>query len=553
MFKAMKKIFSKFKLLITIMMIATTVTAQKTNVDLIVTNAKIYTVNNSFDIVEAMAINKGKFVAVGTADEILKSYSSSNNVDAHGKYIYPGFNDGHSHFLGYGMMKTNYADLTETKSFDEIIEIIKDHNKKYPSEWILGRGWDQNDWTDKNFPTKDKLDRIFPNKPIMLTRIDGHAVLVNSAALKLAGIDSKTAVEGGEIIINNDEPTGVLIDNAIEIARNVLPEFSKEEKAKALIVAQQDCFAVGLTSVTDAGLDKDEILLIDKLHKNKKLDIRVYAMMSPNKENFDYFFTKEPIHNGKLTVSSVKLYVDGALGSRGALLLEPYSDDPNNTGLLLSPQSYFDSICNMAYKSGFQVNTHAIGDSGNRIMLQSYAKSLKGKNDKRWRIEHAQIINPDDFSLFKEYSIIPSVQATHCTSDMYWADERLGEERLKSAYAYHDLLIQNGWLINGTDFPIEDISPLKTYYAAVARKDLAGWPEDGFQMENALSRNDALRSITIWPAMGSFDENIKGSIEVGKVADFVILEKDIVQISESEIPTTSIIGTYVDGENVYKE
>ena len=553
MFKAMKKIFSKFKLLITIMMIATTVTAQKTNVDLIVTNAKIYTVNNSFDIVEAMAINKGKFVAVGTADEILKSYSSSNNVDAHGKYIYPGFNDGHSHFLGYGMMKTNYADLTETKSFDEIIEIIKDHNKKYPSEWILGRGWDQNDWTDKNFPTKDKLDRIFPNKPIMLTRIDGHAVLVNSAALKLAGIDSKTAVEGGEIIINNDEPTGVLIDNAIEIARNVLPEFSKEEKAKALIVAQQACFAVGLTSVTDAGLDKDEILLIDKLHKNKKLDIRVYAMMSPNKENFDYFFTKEPIHNGKLTVSSVKLYVDGALGSRGALLLEPYSDDPNNTGLLLSPQSYFDSICNMAYKSGFQVNTHAIGDSGNRIMLQSYAKSLKGKNDKRWRIEHAQIINPDDFSLFKEYSIIPSVQATHCTSDMYWADERLGEERLKSAYAYHDLLIQNGWLINGTDFPIEDISPLKTYYAAVARKDLAGWPEDGFQMENALSRNDALRSITIWPAMGSFDENIKGSIEVGKVADFVILEKDIVQISESEIPTTSIIGTYVDGENVYKE
>jgi len=533
-------------------MISLTTVAQKTNVDLIVTNAKIYTINNSFDIVDAMAINNGKFEAVGTVDDILKKYSSENILDAQGKYVYPGFNDGHSHFLGYGMMKTKYADLVGTSSFDEIIEIVKVHNYMYPtSGWILGRGWDQNDWDDKRFPTKDKLDKAFPNTPVMLTRIDGHAVIVNSAALKLAGIDINTIVDGGEIVILNNEPTGVLIDNAIEIARRIIPEFSNEEKAEALKKAQQDCFAVGLTSVTDAGLDKGEILLIDDLHKKGELNIRVYAMMSPNKENFDYFFSKEPIHNGKLTVSSVKLYVDGALGSRGALLLEPYSDDPQNMGLLLNPQSYFDSVCNMAYKAGFQVNTHAIGDSGNRIMLQSYAKSLKGKNDKRWRIEHAQIVSPDDLQLFSDYSIIPSVQATHCTSDMYWADERLGEERIKTAYAYQELLNQNGWLINGTDFPIEDISPLKTYYAAVSRKDLKGWPEGGFQMENALNRKDALRSITIWPAMGSFDEKIKGSIEVGKVADFVILKNDIMHISENEIPTTAIIGTYVDGEKVY--
>ncbi|MFK5856016.1 MAG: amidohydrolase family protein, partial [Bacteroidota bacterium] len=257
-----------------------------------------------------------------------------------------------------------------------------------------------------------------------------------------------------------------------------------------------------------------------------------------------------PIQNGNLTVSSVKLYVDGALGSRGALLLEPYADDPSNTGLLLNPQTYFDSICKMAYDAGFQVNTHAIGDSGNRIMLRSYAKYLKSKNDRRWRIEHAQVVNPKDLHYFSDYSIIPSVQATHCTSDMYWADERLGEDRIKNAYAYQELLNQNGWLINGTDFPIESISPLKTYYAAVSRKDLKGWPEGGFQMENALSRKDALRSITIWPAKGSFDESIKGSIEVGKVADFVILEKDILQIPEIEIPSTIVIGTYVNGEKV---
>ena len=537
-------------LLSIILMTATSLFSQKTNVDLIVTNTSIYTVNSTFDIDDAMAIDKGKFVAVGSTDDILKSYSSSKIIDAHDCYIYPGFNDGHSHFLGYGMMKTKYANLVGTSSYDEIIEIILAHNKKYPSNWILGRGWDQNDWDNIKFPTKDKLDKAFPNTPVYLTRIDGHAVLVNSIALKLAGIDANTTIDGGEIKLENGEPTGVLIDNAIEIARAIIPEFSLEEKAEALKKAQSDCYAVGLTSVTDAGLDKNEILLIDQLHKQGDLNIRVYAMMSPNKENFDYFFSQKPIHTGKLTVSSIKLYVDGALGSRGALLLEPYSDDTKNTGLLLSPQSYFDSVCTMAYKAGYQVNTHAIGDSGNRIMLKSYAKSLKGKNDKRWRIEHAQIVNSDDLHLFGEYSIIPSVQATHCTSDMYWADERLGEERIKTAYAYQDLLNQNGWIINGTDFPIEDISPLKTYYAAVSRKDLKGWPEGGFQIENALNRADALRSITIWPAVGSFDEDTKGSIEIGKVADFVILEKDIMQIPESEIPSVTIVATYIDGKKV---
>lgn len=542
--------YSIIYLILVVMLTISCDTMKKTDVDLIVKNASIYTVNDSFDIVEAIAISKGKFVAIGTNSEILTSYSSENIVDAKGKYIYPGFNDGHSHFLGYGMMKTKYADLVGTKSFDEVVERVVSHNNSYPGEWILGRGWDQNDWHDISFPTKEKLDNAFPNKPVVLTRIDGHAVIANSEALTRAGIDSKTTIVGGEVVLENGEPTGVLIDNAIGLVRSIIPEFSKDEKAEALLTAQQDCFDVGLTTVTDAGLDKDEVILIDELHKSGSLNIRVYAMLSPNSENFEYFFTKDPIRNGKLTVSSVKLYVDGALGSRGALLLEPYADAPHTHGLQLSPQSYFDSICSMAYDAGFQVNTHAIGDSGNRIMLRSYAKFLKGKNDKRWRIEHAQIVAPEDLNIFEEYSIIPSVQATHCTSDMYWADERLGPERITTAYAYQELLHKNGWIVNGTDFPIEDISPLRTYYASVARKDLQGWPKNGFQMENALSREDALRSITIWPAKGSFDENEKGSIEIGKLADFVILGKDIVSIEESEIPETHVLATYVGGNIV---
>ncbi|HJN06662.1 MAG TPA: amidohydrolase [Bacteroidales bacterium] len=540
----------KIKSILFFLIISTTIMAQKTNVDLIVTNARIYTVNDSFDIVETLVVKDGKFVATGTSAEILSKFSSDKIVDANNKFIYPGFNDGHSHFLGYGLSVTKYANLVGTDSYDEVIERVVDHQIKYPSFWILGRGWDQNDWDEVSFPTNEELDEIFPDNPVVLTRIDGHAVLINSKALKLAGINENSVVDGGEVKMKDGKPTGVLIDNAIDFIDHVIPEFSNEDKMQAFKRAQQDCFDVGLTSVTDAGLEKDVILLIDQMHNNGQLDIRVYAMLSPTKENLDYFLKRGPIHNHKLTVSSVKLYADGALGSRGALLLEPYSDAPHTHGLQLSSQSYFDSICKMVYNAGFQVCTHAIGDSGNRIMLNSYAKFLKGKNDKRWRIEHAQVVEPSDLRFFSDYSIIPSIQSTHCISDMYWADERLGSNRIKTAYAYADLLSENGWLINGTDFPVENISPLLTYYAAVSRKDLSGWPESGFQKENALSREDALRSITIWPAKGSFDENEKGSIEIGKVADFVILDKDIMEISESEIPNTVVVATYIDGKMV---
>ena len=444
-------------------------------------------------------------------------------------------------------------DVPGTSSMEEVVHRLKKFNKRNNPNWLLGRGWDQNDWDVKVFPTNDLLNEAFPNKPVILSRIDGHAVLANDFALKVAGINASTKVSGGEVLLKNNQLTGVLVDNAADLIKNIIPDFTTEQKTNALKKAADDCFAVGLTTVSDAGLDLKDILLIDSLQQQGVLKMRVYAMINPNRENFDYFYTQKPWHKERLTVSSVKLYIDGALGSRGALLLKEYADDHDNFGLRLHDPAYYDSMCRMAYDAGYQVNTHAIGDSGNRIMLRTYAGFLKGKNNRRWRIEHAQIVAPDDFHYFGDYSIIPSVQATHCTSDMYWAGERLGKERIKTAYAYQDLLEQNGWLINGTDFPIEDISPLKTFYAAVARQDLKGWPKKGFQTENALSREDALRSITIWPAKGSFDESRKGSITPGKVADFVMLNNDLMTAKEGDLFKIKVLSTYVNGVKVYPD
>jgi len=494
---------------------------KKKQVDTIVYDALVYTVDGDFTTVEAFAIKDGKFIATGNSEMIMENFNAVNYLDAGRRPVYPGFNDGHSHFLGYGLSLTTTVDLVGTKSFDDVIDRMLEHHQQFPFEWVFGWGWDQNDWKVQQFPTKEKLDKVFPDTPVVLRRIDGHALLANSEAMRRAGINPSMKVEGGEILLSEGEPTGIFIDNAMGLIGKSIPKATLGQKKSALQKAQENCFAAGLTTVTDAGLDLSDIQLIDQLQKEDSLKIRVYAMMNPTQENFDHFFPKGPYRTDKLTVSSVKLYIDGALGSRGALLLQPYSDDPDNFGLHLHPALYYEDICQKVFDAGFQVNTHAIGDSGNRIMLKTYSKYLKGNNDRRWRVEHAQVVSKEDLHFFHDFSIIPSIQSTHCTSDMYWAGKRLGAERIRTAYAYKDLLNQNGWLINGTDFPIEDISPIKTFYAAVARKDAKGWPEGGFQMENALSREEALRSITIWPAKGSFDESMKGSIEPGKIADFV--------------------------------
>ena len=509
---------------------------QKTNVDLIVHNAKIYTVDTAFTLAEALAVKDGKFVAVGDENDILSQYNATEVIDAQGCAVYPGFMDGHSHFSGYGENLVRWANLKGCLSYDEVIERLKVHDSLYPAEWLLGRGWDQNQWQPAEFPDNQRLAEEFPSRKVLLTRVDGHAVLVSKEVLELAGIDKNYKQDGGLAIVSDGRCTGVLLDNTADVAKSLVPPMGNAQRVQALLKAQENCLNAGLTSVTDAGLDIETITLIDSLQKSGLLKIHVNAMVNPDDETMDYFMSKGIIDEEQLTVRSVKIYADGALGSRGAKLLEPYSDAPETSGLMVESDDFYRHVCQKAYDAGYQVCCHAIGDGGVHHILDIYAEFLKGQNDLRWRIEHSQVVDDDDFVKYHEYSIIPSIQTTHCTSDMDWAGDRLGEKRIKNAYAYQCLLQQNGWVINGTDFPIEDISPIYTFYAAIARKHLDGTPKEGFQMENALTREQALRSITIWVAKGCFLENRKGSIEVGKDADFVMLDRDIMTVDEADIP-----------------
>lgn len=522
----------------------------KMKADLIVTNAVVYTVDGTFSKASSFAVNNGNFIAIGTNREILQKYQSEKTINADGQFIYPGFNDAHCHFYGLGMNLLKYADLSGTKSKEEIVVRLKKHYQKFGGDWLLGRGWDQNDWLVKEFPTKADLDESFPDVPVYLYRIDGHAGWCNSKALGLAGISKAIAVQGGEMITKHGKPTGVFIDAAKYLIEKIIPEPDEQQIKQALLLAQEACFNVGLTSVTDCGLSKEVILLIDELHKSGKLKMRINAMMDPSKENFEFFLKSGIYKTDKLQVNTLKLYADGALGSRGALMLEEYSDDPGNKGLLMNDPEWFREKLKLAYDANYQVATHCIGDSANHLMLDLYSEFLKTKNNRRWRIEHAQVIHKNDVQKFTDFSIIPSIQASHATSDMYWAEERLGKERLKGAYIYQDLLKTNGWIPNGTDFPVEKIDPLLTFYASVFRQDLEGWPEGGFQAENALTREQALRSITIWAAKSEFQEKEKGSIEVGKKADFVILDKDLMKALPIEIPSAKVIGLYCAGEKL---
>jgi len=438
------------------------------------------------------------------------------------------------------------VDLVGTKSFDEVLEKVSAFQKERPSDFILGRGWDQNDWEVKEFPTKDKLDELFPDTPVALERIDGHAYLVNQKALDMAGITAGTETEGGEIVKENGEITGVLVDNPMGLINMVMPPASLEQKIQALKDAERISLDYGLTTVNDAGLSRDIIELIDSLQQAGELSIRVYAMVSNYPENLDYFLDKGIIKTEGLNVRSVKVYGDGALGSRGAALRAPYSDKPGHFGAMVTPVDQIEALAQRIAATDYQMNTHAIGDSANIVVLRAYEKALEGKTDRRWKVEHAQVISSSDFDYF-EKGIIPSVQPTHATSDMYWAEDRLGEERVKGAYAYKDLLDKAGLVALGTDFPVEQVNPFLTFYAAVARQDVEQYPEGGFQMENALSREETLKGMTIWAAYSNFEEDEKGSIEPGKFADFVILSDDIMTIPSEEIPNLSAENVFLGG------
>ena len=520
--------------------------------DLIITNGVIYTADSLNSQTEAMAVRDGKILATGKSGGISAHYQAPQTIDLKGKSLFPGFIDAHCHFLGYALAM-QYVDLNGASSFEEVLARLQKQGVVSGTKWLVGRGWDQNLWTSREFPDNEKLDKLFPHTPVMLIRVDGHVVLANREALALAGIGTKYSFGDGQVAFRNGKMTGILSETAADLMRAAVPRPAGRALAALVEQAQQNCFAVGLTCVSDAGLEYSQVMEVDSLQKSGLLKMQVYAMLAPTTENLLRLVRKGTYVTENLVVRSIKIYADGSLGSRTARLKSPYTDDPSTSGIMVTSRDSVLQLCRLALEHGYQVNTHCIGDSAASMILNIYAALLKGKNDLRWRIEHAQVVDPADVHFFGDYSVIPSVQATHATSDMKWAGSRLGPCRVKGAYAYKTLMDQNGWIANGTDFPIENISPFLTFYAAVSRQDAAGFPAGGFQPENSLSRSEALHSITLWAARAGFLEKRKGSLEAGKDADFVITDRDIMQVPVGHVPETRVLSTYIKGLEVFKQ
>ena len=518
-------------------------------VDLIIVNSEIYTANENNQIAKSIAVKDGKIIEV-SSENLVSKYEANEILDANGKTILPGFIDSHCHFYNLGLDQ-QVVDLRGTTSFEEIIERLIASDLNNQSDVILGRGWDQNDWDNKQFPVNTELNKVFENKLVVLERVDGHAYIVNDNALELAGIDQNTIVRGGLVLLKDNKPTGVLIDAPMSMVDKVLPEKSIREKVNALKQAQEISFSYGLTTVSDAGLSTEIINVIDSLHKSDELKIKIYAMVSVSKKNIQRLKETGIIKTPKLNVRSFKVYGDGALGSRGAALKRPYCDDPHNYGFLRTDIKDLKYYANEIAGMGFQMNTHAIGDSTVSVLLKEYQKVLNDIEDPRWRIEHSQVVDLNEFELYND-KILPSVQPTHATSDMYWAYDRLGK-RIDGAYAFKDLLSQSKRIALGTDFPVEKVNPFHTFYSSIERKDLNGYPENGFQIENALTREETLKGMTIWGAYFNFEEDEKGTIEKGKSADFIIIDQNIMKIEADKIPNTKVLKTFVDGELVFQK
>lgn len=519
--------------------------------DLVIHNARIISLDPEGHEYQAMAIKDGRIVELGPERLILNGYSAKESYDAAGRMVYPGFIDGHCHFFGYGLNKQK-ADLSGTGSWNEVIDrVMAFARTRRDTGWILGRGWDQNDWADHAMPDNILLNERFPDRPVLLQRVDGHAAVVNQVALDRVGLNAGSVIAGGLLEVKDGKPTGLLVDNAVDVFQKIFDDADEKTKRRALLEAQNDCFAKGLTMVCDAGLDAGTIELIKHMQDEGALKIRVYAMVADKPGNLAHFAEHGAISTDRLWVRCVKVYGDGALGSRGALLKQPYNDAANGYhGLLLQTPEHLRDVARWCLDHDFQMATHCIGDSADRFLLDVYAEVLKGTNDKRWRIEHAQCMDPADLHLFADNSIIPSVQPTHLLSDAPWAIDRIGPERFKTAYAWNSLRKQMGIVALGTDFPVEAIDPLATYYAATVRKYRDGTAIAGSPMSEALSRKDALLGMTLWNALASFTENELGSIEVGKRADFTVVDRDLLTADEQGLRKAKVLATFVNGERV---
>lgn len=522
----------------------------KQRADLLVYNAQVYTADEQNRVVSAFVVKDGVFVAVGDEQTLRKTYYFDAEQDLKKQTVLPGLIDAHAHFYGLGLFLSD-VDLVGTQSEREVLDrLLATYPANSKTALIRGRGWDQNDWESGVFPHKSLLDSLYPDTPVVLERIDGHAYWVNQVVLDLAGINAQTKVAGGFVVMDSGEPTGVLIDGPMSLVDAVLPQKSPEDQETALLMAQTEVLSYGITALSDAGLDRQVIELMDQMHQQNKLLLRIDAMISNTAENLDYYLPKGVYVTPKLRVGSVKVYGDGALGSRGAALKRPYADYPGHFGAMVTPVEAIEKLAHRLAKTDFQMNTHAIGDSANAVVLKSYQKVLADKPGRRWRVEHAQIIDGPDIPSFSS-DIIPSVQPTHATSDMYWAEKKLGSERMNGAYAYARLLKQSGILALGTDFPVEQVNPFLTFYAATTRQDTSGWPEGGFLPDEALSRTETLWGMTRWAAYAMFREQEIGSIEVGKRADFCVLDRDIMEVRPQDIPQTKVLATFIDGLKVY--
>ena len=541
------------------MILMMTAQSARAQADWVLHNARIYTMDEAQPEAEALAIRGNRILMVGSDRDVLGAYSDARRVDAEGRTVVPGLIDAHAHLMGLAESLIQ-VDLVGTSSKAEIVDRLQDFAQDLPDDaWLTGRGWDQNDWPEQEFPTRQDLDAAFPERPVWLTRIDGHAAWANTAALEAVGLDSLRAMddpEGGTIVRNDDgDPTGVFIDAAMGIVGRVVPEPSDAELDRALELALQETAKYGLTGVHDAGADRATIRRYQRFIDEGRFGLRVYAMIGGRGATFDHFCEAGPLRNYKdrLAVRSVKFYIDGALGSRGAALLEDYADAPGNRGLLQQQPDAFRENVLTAMQCGFQVNTHAIGDRGNRIVLDAYsmAQDSLGNTVGRHRVEHAQILAPSDIPRFAALDVIASMQPTHATSDMYWAEDRLGPERIEGAYAWRSLLDRGARLAFGSDFPVEQVDPLLGFYAAVTRQDADQYPEGGWQPEERVTRNEALRGFTLDAVYAAFQEDDLGSLEPGKLADFVVLSRNIMEVPPPAILDAEVVATYVGGARIY--
>ena len=556
--------------------------------DVLYVNGRIYSMDGAMQTAEVLATRGDRIVAIGSLRDVEGRVRAKRVVDLGGKAVLPGFIDSHAHMMSLGVSKIT-VNLLEAPSEAAVAGLVADRVRKSEAgQWVRGRGWDQNLWPTKRFPGHQSLDKISPNNPVYLVRIDGHAAWINQKALNVAGITKLTPdPPGGRIVRDGSgNPTGVFVDNAMSLVSKFLPPPSVKESEEAIKLAVEECLQFGIVCVGDMGVDSKEIEVYKGLIDRKEFPFRVYAAIEGLGDTWDEYTKKSGsvpakgrllgYGDNRLWVRAIKLYVDGALGSRGAALLEPYSDDPDNRGLTVTDEKSLRQAVDEALANGFQVCTHAIGDRANDIILNVYEAALKEHpvTDHRLRVEHAQVLTPDDIPRFKQLGVIPSMQPTHCTSDMYWAEARLGSSRILGAYAWRSLLETGVIIPGGSDFPVESANPILGIYAAVTRQDLQGKPRNaqevreyfqlpasgirdsssflsGWYASQIMTREEAVRAYTTWAALAGFQERLLGSLEKGKLADFIILSADIMKVDAKEIPATKVEKTIVGGIVVY--